>query len=25
MAEAVIHDVDGPIGRSIQSLLVRTG
>ena len=23
MAEAVIHDVDGPIGRSLQSLLVR--
>jgi hypothetical protein len=23
MAEAVIHDVDGPIGRSVQSLLVR--
>ena len=22
MAEAVIHDVDGPIGRSLQSLLV---
>jgi hypothetical protein len=25
MAEAVIHDLDGPIGRSLQSLLVRTG
>src|SRR5207248_1189273 len=23
MAEAVIHDTDGPIGRSVQSLLVR--
>jgi Thioesterase-like superfamily len=25
MAEAVIHDTEGPVGRSIQSLLVRTG
>jgi hypothetical protein len=24
MAEAVIHDADGPIGRSLQSLIVRT-
>ena len=23
MAEAVVHDVDGPIGRSVQSLIVR--
>jgi hypothetical protein len=24
LAEAVIHDLDGPVGRSLQSLLVRT-